>query len=60
MRFLQIVLFLLLVVVVANGGKVIWGPDGKPIIQVSENPIKGCHKKGLDAIIKDNNGSNCS
>ncbi len=58
MRFVQITLFLLLVVV-ANGGKVIWGADGKPTIEVSGNP-KGCNQNGLNAIVKENNASNCS
>lgn len=60
MRFVQIVLFLLLNVVVANGGKVSWGADGKRIIEASGHPIHGYHKQGLDFIIKDNNDSNCS
>ena len=56
MRFLQILLFLALVVV-ANGGKVKWGPDGKPIIEASNKPIKGCDKSKLEELAKDNNSS---
>ena len=26
----------------ANSGKVIWGKDGKPIIEKPQKPIKGC------------------
>ncbi|MCK4442529.1 MAG: hypothetical protein KAU90_11025 [Sulfurovaceae bacterium] len=59
MRFLQIVLFLALVVA-ANGGKVVWGSDGKPIIEKSKKPIKGCNRKSLSELVKDNNSSKCS
>jgi hypothetical protein len=58
MRFLQIVIFLALVVV-ANGGKVKWGANGKPIIQKPEKPVKGCNKEKLDDLVKDNNSSKC-
>ena len=56
MRFLQILLFLALVVG-ANGGKVKWGPDGKPIIEASNKPIKGCNKSKLDDLAKDSNST---
>jgi len=59
MKFLQIVVFFLALVVVANGGKVKWGPDGKPIIEASTKPIKGCNKSKLDELGQDNNTSKC-
>jgi len=59
MRFIQILLFLALVVG-ANGGKVIWDKDGKPKIEKSKKPIKGCNKKSLSELAKDNNSSKCS
>jgi len=59
MRFIQIVLFLALVVG-ANGGKVIWDKNGKPIIEKSKKPIKGCQQKSLFELAKDNNSSKCS
>jgi len=59
MRFLQIVVLFLALVIVANGGKVKWGPDGKPIIEASSKPIKGCHKAKLNELAKqkDNNST---
>jgi hypothetical protein len=59
MNFLKIVLFLALVVV-ANGGKVKWDSSGKPKIEKSKKPIKGCNKKSLSELAKDNNSSKCS
>lgn len=47
-------------VVVANGGKVKWDSNGKPIIEKSKKPIKGCNKKSLSELAKDNNSSKCS
>ena len=58
MRFLQILLFLALVIG-ANGGKVKWDSNGKPIIESSSKPVKGCNKAKLEDLTKDNNGSKC-
>jgi len=56
MRLLQILLFLILVVV-ANGGKVKWDANGKPKVEKSKKPVKGCNKASLDSLLKDNNGT---
>jgi len=55
MKFRHIVLFLGLVVV-ANAGKVTWGADGKPNIEMS-GPAKGCNGGGLKSLGKDNNST---
>jgi hypothetical protein len=57
MKFLQIVGLFLALVVVANGGKVKWGSDGKPIIEASKKPIKGCNKAKLNELARDNNST---
>ena len=59
MNFLKIVLFLALVVVV-HGGRVKLDSNGKPNIEKSKKPIKGCNKKSLSELAKDNNSSKCS
>jgi len=57
MKFIKhIVLFLSLIVVV-NAGKVTWGADGKPIIEMSGKAVKGCHSGGFGAIVKDSNST---
>ncbi|NOZ90473.1 MAG: hypothetical protein GXO60_04205 [Epsilonproteobacteria bacterium] len=58
MRFLQVLLFLALVVA-ANGGKVKWDSNGKPKIEPSNKPIKGCNKTKLEDLVGDNNSSKC-
>jgi hypothetical protein len=58
MRFLQIALFLGLIGF-ANGGKVKWAEDGKPIIEKSDKPVKGCNKSKLDELVKDSNTTKC-
>jgi len=58
MKFLQIILLFLALVVVANGGKVTFGANGKAKID-QKGPIKGCSQGGLDSLIQDNNSSNC-
>jgi hypothetical protein len=60
MKFLQIILLFLAFVVVANGGKVNWDSKGKPQIEKSKGPIKGCSQGGLADLGKDNNTSKCS
>ncbi len=58
MRLVQILL-LLGFVVFANGGKVKWGANGKPKIEKSKKPVKGCNKASLNSLLKDNNGTKC-
>jgi hypothetical protein len=58
MRLLQVLLFLALVVF-ANGGKVKWNSNGKPTIEPSSKPVKGCNKAKLEDLTKDNNSSKC-
>ena len=60
MRFLQVVVLFVLFVVGANGGKVIWDGSGKPQIEASGKPIKGCNKAGLKELLKDRNSSDCN
>ncbi len=54
MRFLPIVL-LLTMVVALNAAKVTWDKNGKPIIEKSDKPIKGCNQGGLETLGKDAN-----
>ncbi len=54
MRFLPIVL-LLTMVVALDAAKITWDKDGKPIIEKSNKPIKGCNQGGLDTLSKDSN-----
>ena len=59
MRFLQVFVIVLAFVIVANGGKVNWDSKGKPQIEKSEKPVKGCMQGGLDSLGKDSNTSGC-
>ena len=54
MRFLQVMVFLVFVIV-ANGGKVVWDSNGKPQIEKSKKPVKGCIRGGLESLGQDNN-----
>ena len=56
MRFFQIMMMLVFVVV-ANGGKVIWDKDGRANIKQPTKPLKGCTKGGLNSLTDDNNKS---
>jgi len=58
MRLLQILLLLGLITFV-NGGKVKWDKDGKPMIEKSKKPAKGCHKAKLTDLLKDTNSTKC-
>ena len=61
MKFLQIMMLFLAFVVVTNAGKVNWDSKGKPQIEDSDGAVKGCNKKGLADLGKDNNSSaSCS
>lgn len=59
MRLLKVLLLLLLLVMGANGGKVKWDANGKPIIEKSKKPVKGCKKETLDSVLKDKNATKC-
>lgn len=54
MKFLQIVL-LLTMVVALDAAKITWDKNGKPIIEKSNKPIKGCHQGGLETMGQDSN-----
>ncbi len=54
MRFLQIVL-LLTMVVVLDAAKITWDKNGKPIIEKSNKPIRGCNQGGVETLSKDAN-----
>ncbi len=54
MRFLSIVL-LLTMVVALNAAKIKWDKNGKPIIEKSNKPIRGCNQGGLETLGKDAN-----
>lgn len=56
MRFLQIVL-LLSIVVGANAGKIIWDKNGKPIMEKTDKPVRGCNQGGLETLGQDSNSS---
>ncbi len=56
MRFLQIVLLLTMVVAV-DAAKITWDKNGKPIIEKSEKPIRGCHQGGLETMSNDTNNT---
>ncbi len=43
--------------VFANGGKVNWDSKGKPHIEKSDKPTKGCMQGGLGSLGQDNNSS---
>jgi len=60
MKFLHTTLLLLLCVVIVNGGKIKWDSKGKPQIERSDKPIKGCIQRGIEDFKKDNNSSSCS
>ena len=60
MKFLQITLLFLAFIVVANGGKVNWDSKGKPHMEKSDEPVRGCNQGGLADLGKDNNTSKCS
>jgi hypothetical protein len=56
MRLVQILLLFGFVVSI-HGGKVKWDENGKPIIEQSEKPVKGCNKESLNSIVEDDNSS---
>ena len=61
MRFLQIIMLFLAFIAISNAGKVNWDENGKPQIEKSDGAVKGCNKKGLGDLGKDNNSSaDCS
>ena len=43
MKALTMVMVMVAMMVVANAAKITWGPDGKPHIEKSDKPIKGCN-----------------
>ena len=55
MRFLPMVLLLTMMVVALDAAKITWDKNGKPIIEKSEKPIKGCHQGGLETMSNDSN-----
>jgi len=57
MKFSKHIVLLLLLIVVANAGKVTWGADGKPHIEMSGEDVKGCHKGGINSIVQDSNST---
>ena len=60
MKILHITLLFLLSMVVANAQKVTWDANGKPHIESSSKPIKGCLSMSLEDFSKDNNSSSCT
>jgi len=57
MKFVHIVLLVLISIVVANGGKINWDARGKPHIEKSNKPIKGCSQNRLIDLLQDRNNS---
>ena len=60
MRFGTIVLVMALGMTTVFGSKVVWDKDGKPHIEKSKKPVKGCQQKSLDELVRDNNTTKCS
>jgi hypothetical protein len=58
MKFLMIFLLLGSMIVV-NAAKVTWDSNGKPKIEASGKPIKGCNQASLKDLLKDRNSSDC-
>lgn len=50
MKIIQTLGVLVLLVASANGAKVTWGADGKPIIEASSEPKEGCILGGLESL----------
>lgn len=57
MKFLKTVAMLAILVMSANGAKVTWGADGKPIIEASSTPVRGCIQGGLEDLGKETNST---
>jgi len=55
MKFVQIVVLLLMIVVAVNAEKVRWDENGNPIITKTNKPIKGCNQGGLESLGEDSN-----
>ena len=55
MKIIQILGVLFLLVASANGAKVTWGADGKPIIEGSSKSLDGCTEGGLKDLSMDEN-----
>jgi hypothetical protein len=56
MKFVKHVVLFVSLIVVANAGKVTWGADGKPHIEMS-GAVKGCHNGGINSVAEDNNST---
>ncbi len=60
MSLLRLLLPLLLLTTInLNCGKVKWDSNGKPVIEKSKKPVKGCKKETLDTLLKDKNATKC-
>ncbi|SFV71610.1 hypothetical protein MNB_SV-13-948 [hydrothermal vent metagenome] len=57
MKFVKHIVLLLSLIVVANAGKVTWGADGKPHIEMSGGDLKGCMNGGINDMVQDKNSS---
>ncbi len=57
MKFFKALTILVLVAVSANGAKVTWGADGKPIIEASSKPVVGCIQGGLEDLGRESNST---
>jgi hypothetical protein len=57
MKIIQIVGILISLLMYANGAKVTWGADGKPIIESSSKPLNGCTQGGLKDLSMDVNST---
>jgi len=56
MKFIKHVVLFVSLIVVANAGKVTWGADGKPHIEIS-GAVKGCNNGGINSVGQDNNST---
>jgi len=55
MKLVKIVLLMVVVVMVANAGKVTWGANGKPVVATTSKKIKGCQQGGFNSYLQDKN-----
>ena len=60
MDLVKVVVLTAILATVSFGGKVVWDKDGKPHIEKSKKPIKGCQQKSLSELVEDKNTTKCS
>jgi len=56
MKFMKHIVLFISLIVVANAGKVTWGSDGKPHIEMS-GEVRGCNNGGINSVAQDSNST---